>query len=65
MILLIVILSGAPEARSRRICSCSFRIRSQPGAPGPGSPRTGLRPWGGDLDFETWIPPKPSHRSFV
>jgi len=23
------------------------------GAPGPGSPRTGLRPWGGDLDFET------------
>jgi urocanate hydratase len=24
------------------------------GAPGPGSPRTGLRPWGGDLDSETW-----------
>jgi len=22
-------------------------------APGPGSPGTGLRPWGGDLDFET------------
>jgi DNA-3-methyladenine glycosylase len=24
------------------------------GAPGPGSQRTGLRPWGGDLDPETW-----------
>ncbi len=24
------------------------------GAPGPGSPRTGLGPWGGDLDSETW-----------
>ncbi len=24
------------------------------GAPGPGSPRTGLRSWGGDLAFETW-----------
>ncbi len=26
----------------------------QPGAPDPGSPRTVLRPWGGDPDFETW-----------
>jgi 4-diphosphocytidyl-2-C-methyl-D-erythritol kinase len=25
----------------------------QPGASGPGSPQTGLRPWGGDLAFET------------
>jgi chorismate dehydratase len=25
-----------------------------PGAPGPGSPRTGLSPQGGDLDSETW-----------
>jgi septum formation protein len=24
------------------------------GAPGSGSSRTGLRPWGGDLDSETW-----------
>ena len=24
------------------------------GAPGSGSPRTGLSPWGGDLDSETW-----------
>jgi len=24
------------------------------GAPGPGSPRTGLRPWGEDPDFGTW-----------
>jgi Lhr-like helicase len=24
------------------------------GAPGPGSPRIGPRPWGGGLDFETW-----------
>ena len=24
------------------------------GAPVPGSPRTGLSPWGGDLDSETW-----------
>jgi putative hemolysin len=32
-------------------------FRPQPqkmGAPGPGSPRTGLRPWGGDLASETW-----------
>ena len=28
----------------------------QPGAPGPGSPRTGLGPWGGGLDSETWEP---------
>jgi hypothetical protein len=31
-----------------------------PGAPCPGSPRTGGYPlgdpWGGDLDFETWDP---------
>jgi 4-diphosphocytidyl-2-C-methyl-D-erythritol kinase len=27
---------------------------SQPGAPGPGSPRTGLRPWGGDPVSGTW-----------
>jgi CBS domain containing-hemolysin-like protein len=25
-----------------------------PGGLGPGSPRTGLSPWGGDLDFQTW-----------
>ncbi len=25
-----------------------------PGAPGPGSPRTGLCPWGGDPDSRTW-----------
>jgi isoleucyl-tRNA synthetase len=25
-----------------------------PGGPGPGSPRTGPRPWGGDLASETW-----------
>jgi CBS domain containing-hemolysin-like protein len=32
-------------------------FRPQPqkmGAPSPGSPRTGLRPWGGDLASETW-----------
>jgi len=27
---------------------------AKPGAPGPGSPRTGLRPWGGDPDSGTW-----------
>ena len=27
---------------------------TMPGAPGPGSPRTGLGPWGGDLASETW-----------
>lgn len=27
---------------------------AQPGAPDPGSPRTGLSPWGGDLASETW-----------
>ena len=29
-------------------------IAQMPVAPGPGSPRTGLRPWGGGLAFETW-----------
>jgi N6-L-threonylcarbamoyladenine synthase len=27
---------------------------AQAGAPGPGSPGTGLSPWGGGPDFETW-----------
>lgn len=30
------------------------------GAPGPGSPQTGLRPRGGDLAFETWETAAPS-----
>src|SRR5579859_4064533 len=30
------------------------------GTPGPGSPRTGLRSWGGDLDSETWETTTPS-----
>ena len=29
------------------------------GTPGPGSPRTGPRPWGGDPDFRTWETTKP------
>jgi hypothetical protein len=29
-------------------------MRKEMGAPGPGSPRTGLRPRGGALDSETW-----------
>ncbi len=32
----------------------STAIPEQPGAPGPGSPPTGLRRRGGDLDSETW-----------
>jgi putative hemolysin len=33
----------------------SKNLRSTPGAPGPGSPRTGLRPWGGDPShLGTW-----------
>jgi putative hemolysin len=35
-----------------------FRPRS-PGAPGPWSPGTGLRPWGGDFTSETWETAKP------
>jgi N6-L-threonylcarbamoyladenine synthase len=35
----------------------------KPGAPGPGSPRTGLRPWGGDLAFETWETTEPQPAS--
>jgi len=31
-----------------------------PGAPGPGSPATGLGRWGGDLDFETWETTNPA-----
>jgi S-adenosylmethionine:tRNA ribosyltransferase-isomerase len=34
----------------------------QPGAPGPGSPRTGLRPWGGGPDFRTWESTHPTGR---
>jgi hypothetical protein len=30
------------------------------GAPGPGSPRTGLRPWGGDPDSGTWESKNPN-----
>jgi septum formation protein len=32
-------------------------------APGPGSPRTGLRPWGGGLASETWESTKPKSGS--
>jgi cysteine desulfurase len=32
------------------------------GAPGPGSPRTGLRSWGGDPDFGTWESTNPVPR---
>jgi hypothetical protein len=38
------------------------------GAPGPGSPQTGLRPWGGDLAFETWdrtVHLQPTHKEWV
>jgi beta-aspartyl-peptidase (threonine type) len=34
-----------------------------PGAPGSGSPRTGLRPWGGDLDSGTWETTNPESSS--
>src|ERR1039457_1926148 len=33
------------------------------GAPGPGSPRTGLRPWGGDPDSGTWESMSPKVRN--
>jgi valyl-tRNA synthetase len=29
---------------------------TEPGAPGLGSPRTGRRPWGGDMDSQTGVP---------
>src|ERR1700752_3144083 len=32
----------------------SLQMRNQPGAPGPGSPRTGLCSWGGGLAAEIW-----------
>ena len=34
--------------------------RQNPGAPGPGSPRTDFRPWGGGLDSETWDTTNPN-----
>jgi len=43
---------GAPSIR--RLFGEWVGYHEPLGAPGPGSPRTGLRPWGGDLDFETW-----------
>jgi CBS domain containing-hemolysin-like protein len=35
------------------------------GGPGPGSPRTGLSPWGGDLDSQTWETTTPRPAPFV
>ena len=40
----------ASESANRQVSKSA----SQPGAPGPGSPRTGLRPWGGDPVSGTW-----------
>jgi len=40
----------ASESANRQVSKSA----SQPGAPGPGSPWTGLRPWGGDPVFGTW-----------
>ncbi len=37
-----------------------LRPAYMPGGPGPGSPATGLRRWGGDLDFETWETTNPA-----
>ncbi len=39
----------APALLDETLC-----LRNHPGAPGPGSPRTGLCSWGGDLASETW-----------
>ncbi len=48
----------AAERKLPRLASKSFqksrRPSTKPGAPGPGSPRTGFSPWGGNLAFETW-----------
>ena len=45
-----------PEAQARAVRLFSPQT---PGAPDPGSPRTGLRPWGGGLASETWEMPVP------
>jgi methylenetetrahydrofolate--tRNA-(uracil-5-)-methyltransferase len=50
----------APALLDETLC-----LRNHPGAPGPGSPRTGLCSWGGGLASETWetsFPPKHSER---
>ena len=56
-----VILSEVERSRRTRV---SGHSQSQmPGGPGPGSPQTGLSPWGGDPDFGTWESknPLPAH----
>jgi len=40
----------------------STGVSSTAGCPGPGSPRTGLRPWGGGPDFRTWESTHPTGR---
>jgi len=55
------LLTDFPEkfAKRRRL----WLLPEIVGAPGPGSPRTGLRPWGGDLDSETRETIKPKSRA--
>jgi CBS domain containing-hemolysin-like protein len=56
-----VILSEAQ--RSRRTSGSNISQPEKLGAPEPGSPRTGLSPWGGGPDFGTWESknPLPAH----
>jgi FAD/FMN-containing dehydrogenase/Fe-S oxidoreductase len=49
-------LAATPYTNARKRASLARKM----GAPGPGSPRTGLRSWGGDLDSETWESKEPN-----
>ena len=60
-----VVVRGWPALAKPQECGCPILFalfakrvgyqKPQPaGCPGPGSPRTGLSPWGGDPEFVTW-----------
>jgi len=59
-----VILSDRSGAKRADGSAVTFPEPDEPGAPGPGSPRTGLRPRGGDPDSGTWDSTKPGKPAF-
>jgi 23S rRNA (adenine2503-C2)-methyltransferase len=60
-----------PRSSAERVGNHALGSTHRLGAPGPGSPRTGLRPWGGVPDFRTWetnelsFAQKPAHHATI
>jgi hypothetical protein len=66
--------TAAPHSQFAIFILTASQFARKPVAPGPGPPRTGFGPWGGDLAFETWETtdikgaqktPKSAHKCFV